>query len=52
MEKLIFMKTALLKNLSKNKNKIAIITVNQNKKFKKYTYYEIDKLVNNAAFFY
>ena len=41
----------IAKNLSKNKNKIAIIAVNQNKKFKKYTYYEIDKLVNNAAFF-
>ena len=41
----------ITKNLKKNRNKIAIITVNQNKIFKKYTYYEIDKLVNNAAYF-
>jgi len=37
----------ITKNLKDSKNKIAIITVNQKKEIKKYTYKEIDEKVNN-----
>jgi acetyl-CoA synthetase len=39
------------KHLKKDKNKIAIITVSQKKKIKQFTFEEIDKKVNNMAYF-
>lgn len=49
--KINFYENCLGKNLIDNKNKIAIITINQKKVIKKYTYRDIDYLVNKAAFF-
>ena len=39
------------KHLNKNKNKIAIITVSKKKKIEQFTFEEIDKKVNNMAYF-
>jgi acetyl-CoA synthetase len=45
-------KNLISNNLIFNKNKIAIYTLDKKHIFKSYTYYQIDRLVNNFIFFF
>ncbi len=47
--KLNLYENCITDNLKKNKNKTAIITVNQNKEIKKYSFIQIDKKVNKVT---